>query len=251
MTTTDHDALMGAVLDNPDDDLPRLAYADWLEEQGGEVGYARAEFIRVQAELAGRERDGSERAECSWGGTCCCRSHTLRRREEALAGRADAEARRTLPWVGADWMPLRTLERNPGLTNPVYVFRRGFVAEVRAPLAALLEHGPAICRAHPVERMVATDRLPMRQVGEGVVAFVWRIDDGGWEMGVAGEDACLLPPPLFSSVRASSPSPGPLSAAFWDRDTALEALHPATLAHCQDEARKLEAELRRQRRAEA
>lgn len=46
---TDRDALYRAVLENPDDDLPRLAYADWCEEHD-DPGYAR--FIRTQVELA-------------------------------------------------------------------------------------------------------------------------------------------------------------------------------------------------------
>ena len=44
----DGDALLAAILANPDDDTPRLVYADWLQEQGDEE---RAEFIRVQIEL--------------------------------------------------------------------------------------------------------------------------------------------------------------------------------------------------------
>jgi uncharacterized protein (TIGR02996 family) len=47
MIPLDH-ALLAAVLAAPNDDLPRLAAADWWEEQG-EV--ARAEFIRVQIQL--------------------------------------------------------------------------------------------------------------------------------------------------------------------------------------------------------
>jgi uncharacterized protein (TIGR02996 family) len=48
----DAKALMRAILDNPDDDLPRLAYADWLDETGDATDRDRAEFIRVQIELA-------------------------------------------------------------------------------------------------------------------------------------------------------------------------------------------------------
>jgi uncharacterized protein (TIGR02996 family) len=45
-------ALLKAVLAAPDDDLPRLVYADWLEENGrGE----HAEFVRAQVELAASE----------------------------------------------------------------------------------------------------------------------------------------------------------------------------------------------------
>ena len=47
---SDAHALLEAVRDLPHDDLPRLAYADWLEEHGeGD----RAEFIRTQIALAG------------------------------------------------------------------------------------------------------------------------------------------------------------------------------------------------------
>src|SRR5262245_37254953 len=42
-------ALLAAILADPEDDLPRLAYADWLDEHGNPE---RAEFIRVECELA-------------------------------------------------------------------------------------------------------------------------------------------------------------------------------------------------------
>jgi uncharacterized protein (TIGR02996 family) len=41
-------ALVKAICDDPDDDIPRLVYADWLDEQGGASNVARAEFIRLQ-----------------------------------------------------------------------------------------------------------------------------------------------------------------------------------------------------------
>src|SRR5262245_26563992 len=42
-------AILADIIANPDDDTPRLVYADWLEEHGHET---RAEFIRVQLALA-------------------------------------------------------------------------------------------------------------------------------------------------------------------------------------------------------
>ncbi len=45
----DEKQLFQAILDNPEDDTPRLVYADWLEENDKTE---RAEFIRVQCELA-------------------------------------------------------------------------------------------------------------------------------------------------------------------------------------------------------
>src|SRR5437868_6697241 len=45
----DRDALFAAILAHPDEDTPRLVYADYLEEQG-EGEYAA--FIRKQIELS-------------------------------------------------------------------------------------------------------------------------------------------------------------------------------------------------------
>ena len=53
---TDHDALLAAVIANPDEDTPRLAYADWCDENGRPE---RAEFIRVQIRLE-RERHSDQ-----------------------------------------------------------------------------------------------------------------------------------------------------------------------------------------------
>src|SRR4051794_20860216 len=52
---TDRDALLAATLAHPDEDTPRLAFADFLDEQGGKVNQFRAEFIRVQCHLARAE----------------------------------------------------------------------------------------------------------------------------------------------------------------------------------------------------
>jgi uncharacterized protein (TIGR02996 family) len=49
MLMSDHAGFLKAICDSPDDDVPRLVYADWLDEQGQA---ARAEFIRVQLALA-------------------------------------------------------------------------------------------------------------------------------------------------------------------------------------------------------
>jgi uncharacterized protein (TIGR02996 family) len=48
------------ILTHPDDDAPRLVYADWLDDHGDEM---RAEFIRLQIELAGMEEWDARRPE--------------------------------------------------------------------------------------------------------------------------------------------------------------------------------------------
>ena len=62
---TDAPAFFRAIEANPDDDTPRLVYADWLDENAAsDADRARAEFVRVQCELArdpepARSRRGS------------------------------------------------------------------------------------------------------------------------------------------------------------------------------------------------
>jgi uncharacterized protein (TIGR02996 family) len=55
---THDEAFLQAIIENPDDDTPRLVYADWLDEHGQEE---RAEFIRVQCELARLTSDDPRR----------------------------------------------------------------------------------------------------------------------------------------------------------------------------------------------
>src|SRR5262245_23073250 len=52
-----HEAFLRSIIEAPDDDAPRLVYADWLEENGDPE---RAEFIRVQCRLASLDEDDPE-----------------------------------------------------------------------------------------------------------------------------------------------------------------------------------------------
>ena len=47
---SDEEPLLRAIVANPEDDLRRLVYADWLDERGRPQDVARAEFIRLQCE---------------------------------------------------------------------------------------------------------------------------------------------------------------------------------------------------------
>lgn len=50
--TGEETVLLKAVLNDPDNDDPRLKYADWCERQSDEPTRARGEFIRLQIEIA-------------------------------------------------------------------------------------------------------------------------------------------------------------------------------------------------------
>src|SRR5215213_5024358 len=47
---SDEAALLRAIREHPDEDTPRLVYADWLQEYGDDED--RAAFIRLECELA-------------------------------------------------------------------------------------------------------------------------------------------------------------------------------------------------------
>ena len=57
MTLGYADVFMQEIRESPADDLPRLIYADWLEDQGDAV---RAEFIRLQIRIARAADDDPE-----------------------------------------------------------------------------------------------------------------------------------------------------------------------------------------------
>lgn len=71
---SDEDALLAAIVANPDDDTPRLVYADWLDENGRPE---RAEFIRLthNYDLLGQQIDAFDRRK---------RSKENRRRRQKL-----------------------------------------------------------------------------------------------------------------------------------------------------------------------
>ena len=49
---SDEAAFLNAILANPEDDAPRLVYADWLDERGDPASEAKAAFLRALAALA-------------------------------------------------------------------------------------------------------------------------------------------------------------------------------------------------------
>jgi uncharacterized protein (TIGR02996 family) len=196
-TWAEREALLAAVLDAPDDDLPRLIYADWLEEYGDDLGLRRAHFIRAQIRYP-------EETDCEYE----LRGHAPRSERPSLLGRLiDREDVRRL---------LVDLMHGFPASDCVVTFRRGFVDEVNAPLATLLGHGAAAVKAHPVARMMATDREPCDRCGN---------HGYHWHYHHRSQMRSNLPDPLWH-VHGDWPT-----AAL-----ALEALHSAVLRLCRLEA---------------
>jgi uncharacterized protein (TIGR02996 family) len=127
-------AFLRAVLDDPDDDAPRLVFADWLDEQGRDD---EAEFVRVQCELEPlREDFVSERAEA------------LRRREHDLGTHFWQRWRDEARAIFGDRSMDIGLER-----------RRGIVEEVCLPVQWFIDAGEVVWRAYPALRRVTLYRV--------------------------------------------------------------------------------------------
>ena len=123
---SDDELLRAAIVARPDEDLPRLVYADFLQEAGHDD---RAELIRLQCSLERLPPADPERPE-------------LTRRETELLAATKMRA----------W-------RIPDLTGP-QTFRRGMIESIETTAEALLQVNPEVLRLSPVRhlRLVNADR---------------------------------------------------------------------------------------------
>lgn len=142
---SDGRALLAAICAHPDEDTPRLAYADWLDEHVGsmpkdkrESVRMRAELIRVQCELAAMAPEEED-------------ADTATRRVE-LEFRAEALLKN--PSRRRSWAKPLTPppEGCPDLVPNEHVFIRGFpqFARIARP-ESYLTAGEAFCDIAPVE----------------------------------------------------------------------------------------------------
>lgn len=167
--TDDGTALLAAIREHPEEDTPRLMYADWLEEHGERE---RAEFIRVQCELAARgkwfnqkcHREEGRHYIVNEGGkieAVACQDcwASLRDRERELW---DENARLWRWRLKEGCYPENRLwamfaNRAPAdAAEPHLVYSRGFVESVTCTAADWLKHGDAIREQHPVTRVTLT-----------------------------------------------------------------------------------------------
>jgi uncharacterized protein (TIGR02996 family) len=109
--------LLQAILADPEEDAPRLVYADWLEENGDEADLEHATFIRTQIERMRLAPDDDRQAE-------------LRHREESLhSGCAAFEA-----WRKKHTRHFSGLDRSgEPAKNGAGRYERGFPVNVIAP----------------------------------------------------------------------------------------------------------------------
>jgi uncharacterized protein (TIGR02996 family) len=206
---TEGEAILAAVLAEPDDDFHRLAYADWLEEQGD---LARAEFIRVQTAH-------------EWYPGGPMEAFRAGRSQEELAarGRELLDGRRpdrTCHW--AAWAGEAVLRVTRDLVPP---FRRGFVEEVSCACADWLRHGKEAVRGHPVRKVRLTDKWPRRWfpgvLGPRRGRIFWRWSVGGG----ARQEHDEITPALYEMIRPSE------SGQFDTREEAQDFLSDLCLRY--------------------
>lgn len=169
----DGDALLAAIRADPDDDTVRLVYADWLDERGEAE---RAEFIRVQCELA-RHPCGSvvrRGMRHPLAPTCrgCDRAATLLARERELLDLRNPAADNE--HVGDAWFSAGGFGMvTHGAGGPFWLYqpapdgsrawdvtiRRGFVDGVACDGDEWSWHGDRLLALHPVRSV--------RFVGDG------------------------------------------------------------------------------------
>lgn len=136
-------AFLAAVIEAPDDDGPRLMYADWLIERGD----VRGDFIRTRVELERLPDCGHDWATLPGGFSC----PTCRRKDELYAATVNEDG--FPPWEHAmqGWArPFKLSE---------VTFRRGFVEAVSCSALAWLRHGAAILAATPLREVTLSDYL--------------------------------------------------------------------------------------------
>ena len=171
---TDGDILLRAIIANPDDDDPRLQYADWLEENGQAE---RAEFIRVQIEKA---RTPICKHEKDMGiAPAKCRRCQLRGREAFLMIHDLPNEWHGLPphyfacanKASHNWKPK---EKHKAWAW----FDRGFVERLYCTLADSLEYGSVLVASNPVSMILAVDMIPI--VFPAIDKCGWRRYANNW-----------------------------------------------------------------------
>lgn len=160
-----------AIVAHPNEDTPRLIFADYLEEQGDPEAWLRAQFIRLQCELARLPPDAPRRA-------------ALQRQEQELL-----QARQTA-WRGE-------LPEVPGIRWET--FRRGMVevARIEEP-AAFFANVELLFQATPLRELsfsAMTPRWTVELAPLRWLAQIWRLDfECGNRLGETGARALAQSP---------------------------------------------------------
>ncbi len=151
-----HDAMLRAVLDNPEDDEPRLDCAGWLEAHGDEAGRLRGEFIRLDVTLARLAEGDPARAEVAARREEMVRRHGLGR----VVGLGD--------WAG------QLIMRGYPPAGTAAKVERGFVVGVNTSAANFVADAEALGRSPLIHATFHDADAANLKALAGLPAF-WRL----------------------------------------------------------------------------
>jgi uncharacterized protein (TIGR02996 family) len=235
---TEEEAFLEAICEEPDNDVPRLVYADWLEEQGrGE----RAEFIRVQIEL-GPHHDADDIQSAVRHGNPR-RFYALQRHEKELL-------KCSSNWKGELAVLCLGQEEATKLTNLTMVeqlaqcplllaiaaapYRRGFLDTLDISCQDFLAYAPLLFGQHPITRVLLHDRVPWCNA-----TFADWDYQCGWEESLTWHvrpEMYRLPPALWSRLQA--PLVRGDVKCYTNQQAARDALSQAGVQHGLEHSRK-------------
>jgi uncharacterized protein (TIGR02996 family) len=212
--------LLRSILERPDDDTPRLIFADWCEDNGEAD---RAEFIRAQMAAVG----GKMPSRWPWSVWWVPGPFTTR-----VASRTTATDDSVILFYvpSDDWV----------------LWHRGFVEAISLPLAAFMEHARDLFAAYPIISVTLTDREPIdverAQGDDWQIVFGWY----RWhedQIGGPEYQRNDIPPELWDlmdeHLSLELPPPGTpagtgLFKDYYSREEACTALFRAAVAYGRD-----------------
>lgn len=233
MDTDTHNALLNAILANPEADLPRLVMADFLEESGRAE---RAEFIRIQCEWHGRFDEAPP--------DVLARHNDLWHRFEFSE---PSETHAVWPYrfwrrgFVAEWH----CELGWWIGRPCRVCRRRHVGSVSTEPwehcatchgSAIPAGGPKMSVKYPIEKVVVTDQSADVQWGGRGETRIWRRHLNDFDDRMPG----FLPPSVWESNHISEavgPTGARLPKRFSSQEDAQAALSDALIAWAKEQKR--------------
>jgi uncharacterized protein (TIGR02996 family) len=162
-------AFLADVINKPDDDTPRLVFADYLDDYGDEDDRARAEFIKLQRDLARAGVTGTPEAPSE--PVCPETLKLLKREAELLRLHRHAWKSQVTPRYGSRACFRRGFLEQLDLTTAGYL-ASGAAAHASTPLRSVrlydsegtarrLDHGARLAKEAFLARLEALDLLPM------------------------------------------------------------------------------------------
>lgn len=234
--TGERDALMRAICAAPDDDTPRVVFADWLDEHGtGPSDFARAAYIRGAVRAGRCPKLTSPSAQVLTAYRCRCEACRVMRPH------AKPVDRYRRGWV----LQLAVaIARTGAGCRPPWEYSTwdcgGLVGSLRMPADLFIACAGEVFALAPIRRVELLRAVPVLMTGLNVLdprvprwveLYGWHC----WERGGRSPDQWrdnVLPPDLFDRLPGRQVAhEGVRLKAYQNRPTAAAALEAGALAY--------------------